>query len=370
LGCTHSGEALMEICRSCASSRISWAEYDGRTGVFAPDGGAEYQHQSGVRCLDCNAIEDGPDLTETEELEEEIMTTRALTTMHEAAQQQGLNRDQVQLLKDTICKGSTDEELRLFVEVCRHKNLDPFSKQIHPVKRWDSTLRCETMTFQTGIDGLRVIAERTGRYEGQTQPRWCGPDGKWREAWFDKNPPAAAMVGVYRAGFREPMFGIAIYSEFVQITKEGGPNSMWRKMPANQLLKCAEAQALRKAFPEELSALYSDEELGQAGTAQPLPAATTKVAEIPAAAYDEEASTPADAGDPADPEDEPAAASIKLRLEQFAKMREAMGDAGYYAILSAHGFAHANEIKQLSVARAIYREMRQTLDYQTTRGAV
>ena len=70
------------------------------------------------------------------------MTTRALTTMHEAAAaQQGLNRDQVQLLKDTICKNSTDEELRRFVEVCRRKNLDPFSKQIHPVRRWDAALR-------------------------------------------------------------------------------------------------------------------------------------------------------------------------------------------------------------------------------------
>jgi phage recombination protein Bet len=301
-------------------------------------------------------------MTQTMTIHEAVGTT--------AAQQPGLSREQIQLLKDTVCKGSSDEELRLFVQVCQHKNLDPFSRQIHPVKRWDSTLRRETMTFQTGIDGLRTIAQRTGRYEGQTQPRWCGPDGKWREAWLDKNPPAAAMVGVYRAGFREPMFGIAIYSEFVQITKEGAPNSMWRKMPANQLAKCAEAQALRKTFPEELAAIYSAEEMGQAGNAQPLPAAETKFAEIPAATYDDEASTPADAADPPEPEDEPAAASIKQRLEQFAKMREAMGDAGYYAILNAHGFAHANEIKQLSVARAIYREMRETLDSQMTRGAV
>jgi phage recombination protein Bet len=259
------------------------------------------------------------------------------------------------------------------VEVCRRKNLDPFSRQIHPVKRWDSTLRRETMTFQLGIDGLRVIAERTGKYEGQTKPLWCGPDGKWREVWLDKNPPAAAMVGVYRAGFKEPVYATATYSEFVQTTKEGGPNSMWRKMPSNQLAKCAESLALRKAFPEELSGLYTAEEMGHSGNAQSLPAAAPKFTEIPAATYDDEASTPADAGDPpaaADPEDEPAAASIKQRLEQFAKMREAMGDAGYYGILNKHGFAHANEIKQLSVARAIYREMREAMDYQTTRGAV
>jgi hypothetical protein len=184
------------------------------------------------------------------------------------------------------------------------------------------------------------------------------------------------MVGIYRAGFKEPMFAIAVYSEFVQLTKEGTPNSMWRKMPANQLAKCAESLALRRAFPEQLSGLYTSEEMGQADNAHPLPTAPPKVAEIPAAAtYDDTtpyAADPADAEQtaPAEPDDEPAAASIKLRLEQFAKMREAMGDAGYYAILNAHGFAHANEIKQLSVARAIYREMRETLDYQTTRGVV
>jgi phage recombination protein Bet len=294
-------------------------------------------------------------------------------TIHEtsgtiAAQQPGLSREQVQLLKDTICKGASDEELRLFVEVCRHKNLSPFSRQIHPVKRWDSTLRREVMTFQVGIDGFRLIAQRSGQYAGQTAPRWCGPDGKWREIWLDKNPPAGAMVGVHRTGFKEPMFAIALYSEYAQITKEGGPNSMWRKMPSNQLAKCAEALALRRAFPEELGGLYVAEEMNQTDNPQPLPEAAAKVAEIPAVAtYDDiDAEPPA----PPEPEDEPAAASIKQRLEQFAKMRAAMGDAGYYAILNAHGFAHANEIKQLSMARAIYREMKEALDYQTTRGVV
>jgi hypothetical protein len=181
-------------------------------------------------------------------------------------------------------------------------------------------------------------------------------------------------VGVLKAGCREPFWSVAKYAEYVQTDRDGHPVSMWRKMPANQLAKCSEALSLRKGFPQEMNGLYVAEEMGQADNPQPLPSAATKVA--PTVATDDDttrnADDPAEAEPmaPPEPEDEPAAASIKQRLEQFAKLREAMGDAGYYAILGAHGFAHANEIKQLSVARSVYRELREALDYQTTRGVV
>lgn len=178
-------------------------------------------------------------------------------------------REQVQLLKDTICKGSTDDEFRFFLEVCRSKKLDPFAKQIHPVKRWDATLGREVMSFQTGIDGFRLIAQRTGEYAGQDEPMWCGEDGKWTNVWLLKQPPQAARATVYRKGFTKPMTRIALYREYVQTKKDGTPNSMWNKMPANQLHKCAEALSLRAAFPEELSGIYTNEEMGQADNSPP-----------------------------------------------------------------------------------------------------
>jgi phage recombination protein Bet len=169
----------------------------------------------------------------------------------------------VEVLKGNVCKGATDAELATFLEVCKAKRLDPFSKQIHAVKRWTKD-HGEVWSYQIGIDGFRAIADRTGERDGEEGPYWCGDDGKWHDLWLDKKPPRAARMLVFRKGVSRPYKGLAQWDFYCQCKKGGAPNLMWEKGGPHMLAKCAEALALRKAFPEDLSGVALPEEMGQA----------------------------------------------------------------------------------------------------------
>ena len=184
--------------------------------------------------------------------------------------------EQTQLISSTIAPGCSNDELRLFAYACQRTGLDPFSKQIYAIKRGGR------MTVQAGIDGLRSIAERTGQLDGSIT-YWCGEDGQWQEVWLQKTPPSAAKTVVYRKGSTHPFVGIAVFKDY-----NTGQN-LWTKMPSVMIGKCSESQALRKAFPADLSGVYTNEEMQQADvedvtiTAEPSGAVTSAPAPAPAA---------------------------------------------------------------------------------------
>jgi phage recombination protein Bet len=159
--------------------------------------------------------------------------------------------EQTQLISTTIAPGCSGDELRLFAYACQRTGLDPFSKQIYAIKRGGK------MTIQAGIDGLRSIAERTGQLDG-SETLWCGDDGQWTDVWLGSKPPAAAKTTIWRKGAGHPFTGVARFADY------NAGQGLWTKMGATMIAKCSEALALRKAFPADLSGVYSSDEMEQA----------------------------------------------------------------------------------------------------------
>jgi phage recombination protein Bet len=176
----------------------------------------------------------------------------------------GFEPSKVQLIKSLVADGATDNELALFLYTAQRTGLDPLAKQIYCIKRQGK------MTIQAGIDGYRLIADRTGKYAGNDDPVF-GPDHQVGNV----TAPTSATVTVWKlvGGMRCPFTSTARWSEYCP---GGNQAFMWTKMPYLMLGKCAEALALRKAFPAELSGIYTDAEMDQADR----PAAQVNIVEV------------------------------------------------------------------------------------------
>lgn len=180
---------------------------------------------------------------------------------------QHFNPKQVEILKNSICRGVSNEEFEIFLMACAKTQLDPFMRQIYAVKRkakkpdgsWG-----ETMTIQTGIDGYRLIAERTGCYAPGPEPTYKLEEGKLMSA-------TAYIKKQTKDGTWHEVSASAYTDEYCQKKYDGSPIGMWATMPRTMLAKCAEAQALRKAFPAEMSGVYTKEEMQQADVEDIIP---------------------------------------------------------------------------------------------------
>ena len=166
---------------------------------------------------------------------------------------------QRQLIRDTFANGASDHDFEVLMAIAEARNLNPFTRQVYFVERWDREKNRKVWSVQVSIDGLRALAERSGLYAGQDEPEYT---------FDDKGQVICCKVKIYRKDWKVPCTGVAYFKEFVQLTKEGRPTSFWQRMPLLMISKCSEALGLRKAFPEVASGLYTPEEMGNGAVVQ------------------------------------------------------------------------------------------------------
>jgi phage recombination protein Bet len=230
------------------------------------------------------------------------MTDSALVTAPAATLSSGQILSGLRTVASVLAPDLSADELKLFAMVASRSGLDPFAKQIYAVKRKGR------VTFQTGIDGYRSIAARTGLYDGQDEPEYgpeCGCGGA-----RPKGHPESATVRVYRKGVSRAIAATAFWHEYVpEAGQSGNGDAMWVRMPRVMIAKVAEALALRKAFPYDPenrqgigADVYTADEMTQAdrapAPAAPQPSARERVAQRAAALVEPEPEpTATDAGE-------------------------------------------------------------------------
>jgi len=260
-----------------------------------------------------------------------------------------VSEDQAQfdLARRTVAKDATDDEFKLFVYDCKRRGVHPLDKLIHFTKRQGR------YTPVTSIDFFRSQAEGSGDYAGNDDP-----------IYDDEANPRKATVTVYKMvqGQRVAFSATARWDQYYPGDAQG---FMWKKMPHLMLGKCAEALALRKAFPRALAGLYTNEEMDQAGPAsvsreeasapKPAPLLTTaQLAETPELATGE---IPVKPEELTPPQDGVAKTRNFKFMEAMSKQKKRLGPAVYYRELGGAGFEHCDQITDRKTQEAVYRSL-------------
>lgn len=180
---------------------------------------------------------------------------------------QAIDKNLYSALKNAIYPGAKDESVAMVLSYCKARGLDPLQKPVHIVPMYveDKQTNEKKMrdVIMPGIGLYRIQAQRSGQYAGQTDPEFgddiiesiCGISityPKWCKVTVKKQMPNGEIVEFSSKEF---------WKENYASTKEGAPNAMWKKRPYAQLAKCAEAQALRKAFPDIIDQTPTAEEM-------------------------------------------------------------------------------------------------------------
>lgn len=179
-----------------------------------------------------------------------------------------INKNQIHALSETVYAGAKYESILMVLHYCYAKGYDPLKKPVHIVPMRVKNSRTGEFewrdTIMPGIASYRIDAARSGEYAGIGEPEY-GPDVREKLGSIEIVYPRWCKVTVRKIVQGQVMEFVAM--EFWKenyATKSGSdisPNMMWAKRPYGQLAKCAESQALRKAFPDVVSAEYTAEEM-------------------------------------------------------------------------------------------------------------
>src|SRR5271157_4230533 len=213
--------------------------------------------------------------------------------------------EELKAIRSEYAKDATEEQFTNFIREANQRNLIPGRHlyfQTRKVSEWDAEangyVRTKRATHLTSIDAFRLIAQRTKEYEGQKPPVYIYFDGatetfRETDVPLPEKQPYAVRVSIFRTGFQQPLTETARFSAYAVYFRKNNEqilSDMWKRRGPEQLSKCGEALALRKAFPEELGGLYISEEMkddepqeikepvqvNPAAPAQVIPATVTK----------------------------------------------------------------------------------------------